>query len=588
MRTLAHTLIATAAIAAAAATADAKPRTIVVLDFDGPRALADASRSAVLNVLGDQYDFVSPKRWEQAKMTAPTRGQGQWSAASKSAGVDAVIEGWVDPQGMRTHQLTLVVRMGSTGAELDQFTERVGERGVVSPEITRDMSKHFDDILPWLDPDPFLDKSNNTPISPLDVKSASASRHAVADADDDGAGGASSSASGDDGEVHTPRCRRRAGRLRCRHDNDRNSADDDGDDGDSGNGSTGRSGHGGRARSVGFGGNGNGDGASDDAPHGDRDRDRGSRDSHDDGADDKDDKGDKDVAKKPRVSAADSPDGTDSAPMTVFGVSNDIDKAEQPVRRKLRPSPRFAVEAGLIVGTRGMTFAQNADPEYPANPPSYPSTGFYGMGFSASVFPRPLEKYGNDLTGFGVTFQLQKSIGAQLESEDMVEDVFETDDLDYTQYEGALHYRYPLGIVLLDGQINYGRDSWIFEELSPNVQIPDVSYQYVGAGVDLELAVTDRTRIGFGARYMYILDAGDVSDESWYGSGTASGLALNANFKIPLGDLLYIKGTIEYRRVAMSFNGDGNLSTTENDNSLGVSNITDSTVTGSAQIGVQF
>ena len=119
MRTLHQILFAVATLAAAATTADAKPRRLVILDFDGPRLLADSGRAAVLNVLGDEYDVVSTKRWEAAKAQAVGRGPQQWSVAAKSSGVDAVIEGWVDPEGMRTHTMTLTVREASTNREID-------------------------------------------------------------------------------------------------------------------------------------------------------------------------------------------------------------------------------------------------------------------------------------------------------------------------------------------------------------------------------------------------------------------------------------------------------------------------------------
>jgi hypothetical protein len=95
-------------------------------------------------------------------------------------------------------------------------------------------------------------------------------------------------------------------------------------------------------------------------------------------------------------------------------------------------------------------------------------------------------------------------------------------------------------------------------------------------------------RIDFGGRWLYLLDTGDVSSEDWYGSGAAGGLQLHIGFKVPLGDLLFIRGQVEYMRVSMDFNGDGNLSTSEDDDSLAVSNITDSSIGGSVQLGVAF
>src|SRR6188472_894995 len=78
--------------------AEAKPRRVVVLDFDGPRQLADSGRSAVMSVLGDQYNIVATKQWDAARARASGRGPQQYRQASKQAGVDAVIEGWVQQE----------------------------------------------------------------------------------------------------------------------------------------------------------------------------------------------------------------------------------------------------------------------------------------------------------------------------------------------------------------------------------------------------------------------------------------------------------------------------------------------------------
>jgi len=112
-----------AALLAATSTADAKPRRVVILDFDGPRQLADAGRSQVLSVLGEQYDVVATRRWEQARAAAAqnTHGPAQWSRAARQSGVDAVIEGWIQDEG-RHHVLTVAVREAAPGYENESET----------------------------------------------------------------------------------------------------------------------------------------------------------------------------------------------------------------------------------------------------------------------------------------------------------------------------------------------------------------------------------------------------------------------------------------------------------------------------------
>jgi hypothetical protein len=560
-----------AALLALTASADAKPRHIAIVDFDGPRALADAGRAAVVSVLGETYDLVSTKRWEAAKMANVGRGPMQWSSAAKQSGVDAIVEGWVDPEGMRTHTMTVAVRDASTGRQIDTVSVKISDKGVVSEDATRKLTSGLDDLLTWVSDDAstpprgqnLVDVRTQTPGlggtagAKVDPPAAPASNCDNGDDDDD-----------DDDDCSTSdRPRHREGHGHRGHHGRRHHArrDDDRDD---------------------------------DRDH-DRSDDRRANADRDDRKDDTSKHDDSSADAKPAVQVATADPAT--APGVTSGTASIIDifgpdsvEAKVMTDKKdptvLRPSPKFEFAFGTFAQDRGMSFTQDP-PDFAATPPSYPATGMYGITVNAAVFPKPIQKYGSDLTGFGGTFRIQKSLGASISANDTVNDTYGDYSLDYTSWEGAAHYRYPIvdGLLLLDGQVSYGRSSYQLESDFPaSVQIPDVAYEYLGVGGTAELAITERSRITFGARYLYTMSVGDASDEEWYGSGTAAGLELSAGFRVPLGDLLYLKADFEYRRFSMDFDGDGNLSTAEDMNSLAVSNITDSSVSGSAEIGVSF
>ncbi len=570
-----HHLLIAAAVLATAATADAKPtKRVAILDFEGPRLLADSGHAAVQTVLNDQYDIVSTKRWEAAKMAAAGRGPLQWSTAAKAAGVDAVVEGWIDPEGMRTHTMTIAVRDAMTGRQIDTVSVKITDKGVVSDEATHKLTSGLDELLNWVDDEASTGtkgadwtdiRTMRPPLgSHVDKPEKSASNCDDGDDDDDDD---SCDDSRDDDNHHRRKHHRRKHHHVRRGDDD-DERDDRRDDRREARDDRRDDRHEDSKR----------DDSKDDSKHGDDSK-------HDDSKKD-DDKS------STRIATADLP-GVDPGVRNIIDIFGpDSVETKTMVDKKgptlEHPSPKFEMSLGGFMLDRGMSFTQDP-PDFPATPPSYPATGMYGLQVQGAWFPMPRDKYGYDLSGFGFTFQLQKSIGAELQANDTVNDTYGSYTLDYTAWEGALHYRYPMGIVTFDGQVNYGSSSYNLESDFPStVQIPDVAYQYVGIGGDIELAVTDRVRIGFGARYMYILSTGDVSDEEWYGSGTAGGLELNASFKIPLTDMLYLKGIVEYRRVSMDFVGDGNLSTSEDDDSLAVSNITDSSIGASAQIGVSF
>src|SRR5262249_28240654 len=158
--------LALVAVLCAASSADAKPRRLVVLDFDGQRAFADIGRTTVMSLLGDQYDVVATRRWETARAQASAHGPQQWQQAAKQAGVDAVIEGYVQDEG-RHHVLTVVVREANTGRELDTVSIRLGTKGLDADQ-SRKLAKQLDDIFEWIDGDANMDVGSRLP----DVRTA--------------------------------------------------------------------------------------------------------------------------------------------------------------------------------------------------------------------------------------------------------------------------------------------------------------------------------------------------------------------------------------------------------------------------------
>jgi hypothetical protein len=517
-----------------------------VLDFDGPRALADLGKSNIMSLLGDQYDVVATKRWETARAQASGHGPQQWSQAAKQSGVDAVIEGWVQDEG-RHHTLTIAVRDAATGTEIDTFSVKLGDRGV-STDANRQLASQLDDVLAWIDGDATAAQAG-AQLPDVRTQRPTLGAHQARPVRDD------DSADDEDDDSRPTRHRRKHHHRRAAEvDDDRDSDRDSPRD---------------RRHSR--------DDRDDDRRTKDRDRD-----------DDRPAKANLEADAKAdlkKVAVADPAATQDSSDLVkLFGPDSkeaDIVAEAKPIK-VMKPAPRFQLSLGGFVSSRGMAFEQNP-PDSQKQMPEYPASGLYGLSIGASVFPMPVNKLDTRQTGVGFSFNLEKSVGAYLSAYDPESDTYGDYSIDHTAYEGAIHYRYPVDFVTFDGDVNYGKYGYQILDLPGGVQLPDVDYSYVGLGGHLELNVTDRTRVGFGAKYMYLLNAGDVSSEEWYGSGTASGLALDANVQIPLGDMLYVRGQLDYRRVSMDFEQSGNVS-----NDLDISRIVDSTIGGSASIGVAF
>jgi hypothetical protein len=521
-------LAATGAATLVATDADAKPRRVVVLDFDGPRQLADNGRSAVMSVLGDQYNIIATKNWDTARARASGRGPQQWRQASKQAGVDAVIEGWVQTEG-RHHVLTVAVRDASTGNEIDTLSVRIKESGVTT-EAGHKLASQLDEVLAWIDGDITAEPTQTLPdYRPplLGAKDTSKDRdrERARDADDED----DEDEIVDDDSIRSHKKHKKHKKSRRVAEEEQSSAQDGDEDSDE---------------------------EETPAPK---------------------------KAEQKKVAVADDIAAKDTNDLvTLFGPESK--EAEIVTEGKSKhvpvPTPRFAVNAGPYLSSRGMNFTN--DPEAKESPPSYPASSIKGFAAQVAVFPMPTQKYDGRLSGLGATFDIKRSVGATITAMD--ETGYGDYTLEHSAWEAGIHYRYPIDIVTIDGSANFGNVTHALGgDFPQSVAIPDTAYSYLGGGIHIDLQVTDKATVGAGARYMYLLGAGMVTEQDWYGAGKANGVAFDGNFTIPLPKNLYVKGGIEYRRIKIDFEGSGELT-----QAWGVYDTTDSDVTGTGNIGVQF
>ncbi len=570
-------LLAVALTTTFASPASAKPRRVVILDFDGPRSLADAGRTEVVSLLEDQYDVVAKTRWEQARVAAQKRSVGPqtWNKAAKTAGVDAVIEGWVQDEG-RHKLLTIAVREAVTGHELDTVSVRIGPKGL--SEDGRDkLQSELDGVLAYIEgaPEPL-----STALPVIDTRTMIGARGGLEDpttrerrrskwrverdTDGDGEIDPRPAEARDEAPQGTQReADERDGDRPRRRSEDRD-RDDEGDRRDEFSPPL-RSGIDSRppaARSAGR--------FAPQAPPGPLEFER-----EDDAAEDV--TAAKALRVTPVTAAARDPEDDDL--VSLFGAQSEEGKIADPgASHAPTPSPRFQFSAGVFYGSRSLSFAS----ENPDGVTSYLGVPGKGLGLRAAAYPFPTRKHDGGLSGVGFTASVAKVAGSEVSFDDG--DTVTEYVIDHTTYDVGVHYRAPVAdLVTIDGSLTYGRFSYVFPDAPPEYEVPDVGYSYVGLGAHLDLNVTTRASVGFGARYLHILDVGDISADDWYGPGRASGLGLAASAIIPLPRNVYLQGALDYQRVKITFDGVGVITEDE-----AVQASTDATVKGSLDVGVQF
>jgi hypothetical protein len=243
-----------------------------------------------------------------------------------------------------------------------------------------------------------------------------------------------------------------------------------------------------------------------------------------------------------------------------------------------QPTKRFMIDAGPYYASRSLTW--DADPD--ANVQQFAGVSSRGIQVNAAIYPFPNQAKDGVMSGFGFTASLHHSLGSSVISDE--EDVVNEYVINQNGFELGAHYRAALNsLIAVDGGAFYGNQTFEIVDASPAFETPDTKYSYLGAGAHLDLSITDRATVGFGARYFTVLDSGDLASTDWFGPAQASGLGLDASFLIPLPASLYVRGELTYQRIALELSGGGVITDEE-----GVTSGKDSSVSGNVNLGIAF
>jgi hypothetical protein len=150
----------------ASSLAAADSHRIAVLDFDGDTTLAGAGQDAVVKELGRDNSLVPSRTWLEVKTsTSHTKylGPAWWKTAARRAGVDALVEGWVQDEG-RKKILTVVITDAHDGKELQELAIEL-PNGRWNEATQRMLRKGLEDRLAALTQAPPPDPSPRVYIS---------------------------------------------------------------------------------------------------------------------------------------------------------------------------------------------------------------------------------------------------------------------------------------------------------------------------------------------------------------------------------------------------------------------------------------
>jgi hypothetical protein len=236
--------------------------------------------------------------------------------------------------------------------------------------------------------------------------------------------------------------------------------------------------------------------------------------------------------------------------------------------------PRFMLDIGGFAASRGISFEQ--DPNSSQNL-DYPAQSFGGVAVSFAAYPWP-EAGARDLSGLGFSLRIAKSMDSSFAAMD--NSGYGNFTFDYTEVDGGVHYRHLMGPFAIDTELDTGKIESTIPDLPTDIVIPDTDYWYVGAGAHA-YARTEFATFGVGGRYLHMESEGDITSEDWFGSASAYGYGFDASVMVPLPRSLYLKGTLNWTREHLDFEGSGTVA-----QQFGLWTVDDTSVMAAASLGI--
>jgi hypothetical protein len=223
------------------------------------------------------------------------------------------------------------------------------------------------------------------------------------------------------------------------------------------------------------------------------------------------------------------------------------------------------LEVGMGVLVRNLSFTYAPDLSVNQRPNGYSGSAVPSVLVSADVYPFAFGGSGGALAGlgFGGYFEKVLAIKSKLGTTE-----YDTSEM---RFGGGLRWRFNFGSSAtgpsLKLLVGYDRHQFSIDRGAMDLGFADTTYSIVDAGAAGRIPLgTPKVALVLAARYLQVLDAGEISTTNFYGSGSALGvdadLALEWTF---LGRAVLRVGG-RYQRFAFSFDGNGRLSNNRDGN----------------------
>ncbi len=187
----------------------------------------------------------------------------------------------------------------------------------------------------------------------------------------------------------------------------------------------------------------------------------------------------------------------------------------------------FHLELGMSAVGRTLTFTSQESLLAEQQPNGYEGAIVPGGMISGELYPLAFSKPDGMLAGIGLTFVFDRVF--------VLKSRYAEDEFDTTQQRFGIgvRYRLPLGkratLPTIHVGIGYSQLSFIIDNGATAIGLPDVEYAYLDPGVGMRLPLgTAKLALLVDARYLLVLETGEMGNADNYGSGAVAGLDIDA------------------------------------------------------------
>jgi hypothetical protein len=296
--------------------------------------------------------------------------------------------------------------------------------------------------------------------------------------------------------------------------------------------------------------------------------------------------------KVPEIDTEKPPIGVEAPPTidttaTTAPVTTVTAEASEDGRYSRSRAAEISVGVGII--GRNLEFDATSGLSAAQAPRGYSGSAVPTVVVEGELYPFAFGGSTSAASCFGIGFEVERvlSISSQLGATEY--------DTSQTRYGGGLRYRANFGSSAMSPSLKFvagiSRLDFTVERGSADLAFPNSAYTYVDLGLKARLPLgSPKFAVYLDLRYLQVLDAGEMNDTAFYGSGGALGFDGGIGLEYIFARRAVVRLGGRYQRFALSFDGNGTLSNNRDGNSATqeVSGATDQFYGGYLTVGYMF